>query len=164
MTSLWFYRDPIDRLHQEVLERERQRHFIAKAADHRAVEWQAQDALLLRLQQLDLQAYPTANNSPFDLWVEGVKVELKASHWHEPGRYQANIRNHKADFLIFDCINGTDHFHIIPMAAIAPRKAIAVWSYDPADSSGQWVQFLENWDHLIKAVETAAHIWQPPLF
>lgn len=108
----------------------------------------------------------TKANAPFDMVIEGLRVEVKAAAWHDSpkgGRYQANIRNHKADLVIFDCINGTDHFHIIPMAVIVPRKALAVWSYDPSASSGQWVGYLENWDYLTEAVAAANSVWQPPL-
>ncbi len=168
MSNLWFYQDPIDRLHQEGLQMTRRRYGPpSDKPDYRHVEQSAQRRLLTLLGEMNLRSNPTVNNAPFDLWVEGVKVELKAARWHNwksGGRYQAAIRNYEADILIFDCINGTDHWHIIPMADIQPRTSLAVWSYDPEQSSGQWQPYLEQWDYLHQAVEVANHNWQPPLF
>jgi len=168
MSTLWFYRDPIDRLHQEALEAARRGRFAPPNVHHNhAVEQRAVQSLKTQINRLGLRLTPTVRNAPFDFWIEGVWVELKAAGWHQfknTGRYQAAIRNYLADILIFDCINGTDHWHIIPMANIKPRKSIAVWQYDPAQSAGQWLPFLENWQILLDTAVASPHAWQPPLF
>lgn len=168
MPALWFYRDPIDRLHQEWLENSRRVRYAQPNTRHNhAVERRAEQSLKVQVDRLGLRLSPTTRNAPFDFWIEGIRVELKAATWHESpkgGRYQAAIRNHQADILIFDCINGTDHWHIIPMTDIRPRKGIAVWCYNPANSGGQWLPFLDNWQILLDAAAASTHIWQPPLF
>lgn len=96
----------------------------------------------------------TNHKAAFDLWVGGARVEVKGSNW-DGQRYQASVRNHMADVLIFDAINDTDHWFIIPMGEIEPRNHIAIWNYNVAAYSGQWAQFLEAWDVLEYAVKTA---------
>lgn len=163
----WFYQDPIDRLHHENLEfsRNQYRGQRKRSTAEQRLAWQAEDRIKERWGHI-WRISPTVKNAPWDLWIEGVKVEVKASRWYDHrrgGRYQAAIRNHQADIVIFDCINGTDHFHIIPMPAITPRKNIAVWSYAPEDSRGQWVSYLEAWDYLNEAIKTSQNAWQLPL-
>ncbi len=165
MNSLWFYSDPIDRLHQLGLSISKNKPWLA--ADYRFVEWSALDEIQTILTGRGYRVSRTKANSPFDLWVEGVRVEAKAARWHEcmqGGRYQAAIRNHQADLLIFDCINGAHHLHVIPMTAIGAVKSIAVWSYDPTRSKGRWAQFLDAWAELDKAIDAANFVWQLPLF
>lgn len=167
MPGLWFYQDPVDRLHQCALQKERRARFARAKSDYRHIEQASLGSLMAELDNMGLRAARTVKNAGYDLWVEGVKVELKAARWHDSprgGRYQANIRNYEADILIFDCINGTHHRHFIPMSEIKPRKALAVWSYDPAQSTGQWLPFLERWDILLQTIRVANHTWQLPLF
>lgn len=167
---LYLYTDPIERLHQEnyqFLKRQTRRFTQPNSAHNRAVEWRAIDRVMDLAKELGYRVNPTTKNAPFDLWIEGCKVEVKASEWHDSktgGRYQAAIRNSSCDLLIFDCINGTDHLHFIPSQAIGGRRNIAVWTYAPENSSGQWRPFLEEVDYLHHAIEAANHIWQPPLF
>ena len=169
MRGLWFYANPTDRQHHEALERDRLSKFInLENCQHLALERKAVNAVTYRLAGRGYRVSPTPPNAPFDLWVEGVKVEVKASTWRDHqtnggGRYQANIRNCAADILIFDCINGTHHFHIIPMAAIAARHNLAVWSYNPARSKGLWVNYLEAWGLLDEIVYLSKAIYQPTL-
>jgi hypothetical protein len=135
--------------------------------DYSELEEKATKKVMELAQAMGYRVNRTVKNCPFDLWIEGTRVEVKAATWHESkkgGRYQAAIRNHTADLVIFDCINGTHHFLIIPMPAIAPRKSIAVWSYNPGNSTGQWVGYLEMWTHLKQAIAAANQTWQPPLF
>ena len=96
----------------------------------------------------------TSHKASFDLWVDNVKVEVKGSHW-QGRRYQANIRNHSADILIFDAINGLDHYFIIPMAQVNPRRTVEITSYDVLAYTGQWAAYLEAWDVLALAVRAA---------
>jgi hypothetical protein len=173
MPGLWFYTDPIDRLHQENLQFLKRQTFIGRhkrtpdSAHNKALEKRAVDKVITLANEWGYRVNPTTKNAPFDLWVEGAKVEVKASLYAESKkghRYQAAIRNHLCDIVIFDCINGTDHLHFIPVAAIGTRRNIAVWSYDPAESTGLWRPFLEQPVYLHQAIEAANHIWQPPSF
>jgi hypothetical protein len=168
MPGLWFYSDPIDRLHQENLQFLKRQRFIKPNIFHnKALERRAVDKVTELANELGYRVNRTVNNAPFDLWIEGVKVEVKASNFKESkkgGRYQAAIRNHECDIVIFDCINGTDHLFFIPSVAVGKRRNISIWSYDPADSAGQWRPFLEDIYFLHQAIQVAGHVLQPPLF
>lgn len=171
MPGTWFYSDPIDRLHNEQLQFLKAQQFRkpSTSTTKQKIDRLAEREIMDLANGLGYRVATTTHKSPFDLWIEGVKVEVKASTWHKTNerrgsRYQANIRNYQFDILIFDCINGSHHFHIIPMAEIIPRRHLAVWSFNPADSDGQWVQFLDKWYFLAQAVDQVNHIWQPPLF
>lgn len=114
----------------------------------------AQERIIRKIEQMGFIVHQTTPNAPWDLWVGGCRVEAKASNWQQKAqRYQANVRHHQADVVIFDAINGTDHYFIIPMQEIQPRKSIEVYSYDVLDYSGQWAEYLEQWDVLIQAIE-----------
>jgi hypothetical protein len=171
MPGLWFYTDPIDRLHQENLQFLQRQRFIKprtpNSEHNRRVEKRAVDLVVELARGLGYRVNFTVKNSSFDLWIEGARTEVKGSTWKESkggSRYQAAIRNHDCDLLIFDCINGTDHLHFIPSQAIGQRKNIAVWSYAPEDSTGLWRPYLEQVDYLHQAIQAACHAWQPPLF
>jgi hypothetical protein len=100
----------------------------------------------------------TTHKAKFDLWIGNAKVEVKGSHWRNRGSfgiYQANIRNHAADVLIFAAINGSFHFFVIPMAAVKPRKTVEISSYHVDAYAGQWSPYLEAWDVLEEAVRSA---------
>jgi hypothetical protein len=109
------------------------------------------------INRLAVYGFPVATTThkcPFDLWVGDLRVEVKGSHWRQAHHcYQASIRNHAADMLIFDAINGQDHFFIIPMPAVAPRKTVEVRCYNVEASKGQWAAYLERWDILVQLVE-----------
>ena len=73
------------------------------------------------------------------LWV-------KAARWHGL-RYQAAIRNHKADLLLFACktpVGALDWF-VIPSDAYAGVSNIAVWTVDPSEHAGQWFDYYKAW-------------------
>jgi len=103
---------------------------------------------------LGVEVHGTTHKCPFDLFIGGVRAEVKGSHWQNRARrYQADVRHYEADVLLFDAINGTDHWFIIPMAAIAPRRKIEVYSYHVESYKGQWADFLEAWDVLDEIVK-----------
>ncbi len=113
----------------------------------------AQDRIIRHLEHLGYQVHKTTHNAPFDAWIGGCRVEIKASHWQEAARrYQANVRHHQADVIIFDAVNGRDHYFVIPMAVVTPRKSIEVYSYNVAAYKGQWAEYLEAWEVLTRAV------------
>lgn len=105
------------------------------------------------LLELGYPVNPTTHKCPFDLWVGGCRVEVKGSHWRPQKHcYQASVRNHEADILIFDAINGADHFFIIPMADVSPRATVEITSYDVTAYKGRWIAYLERRDILQQAV------------
>jgi hypothetical protein len=124
-----------------------ERHQMAQQVEDKAIE------------QITPFGWPvsrTTHKCKFDLWVGDARVEIKGSNWREnKGCYQANIRNHAADVLIFDAVNGTDHFFIIPMAEVAPRRTVEITSYDVNAYTGQWAVYLDRWDLLAQAVAQA---------
>lgn len=179
MSSLWFYSDPIDRLHQENVQFLTLQRFCPvvtgcdqqpgpnKQAQAMALAREAEGRVRDRIQAMGFQVSPTYHNRLFDLWVEGVRVEVKASGWYESpkgGRYQARIHHFNADVVVFDCVNGAHHYFVIPMADIKPHKNIAIWNYDPKSYLGRWAQYLEAWEYIAEAVQAACRMWQPPLF
>jgi len=129
------------------------------------------------VQGMGYQTNPTSHKCPFDLWVRddvgrAVRLEIKISRYHQAkkgrsgGRYQADVRHHnQADLLIFIARNSQDWPFVIPMADIAPRRNIALWSYHPEDYTGQWAPYLQAWEYLHQAIEVAEpRSWQPSLF
>lgn len=124
---------------------------------------EAEELVARHVRTLGYQAYPTTHKCPFDLWVadqqgRAIRVEVKISLYHESkagGRYQADVRqHHEADLLVFITRNGRDWPFVIPMADIAPRRNVAIWSYCPADYTGQWARYLGAWEYLRRAIET----------
>ena len=117
-----------------------------------------------RLAAFSYQVSSTANNERFDLWCEGVRIEVKASQWN--GRYQCNLRGNDADLLILVCItNPTAHFFVIPWKDLGNRKNVAIWSEQPDDYRGQWARYQEAWHHLHELVKNPPPSpWQLPLF
>lgn len=170
MPGLWFYSDPIDRLHHWALQRDKASRFVSQATPRHKRQELTRRAVAEVRRIVEVWGYrvtETTHKCAFDLWIEGVRVEVKASTYNpckRGGRYQGHIKNHEADLVIFDCINGVDHLHVIPMIDICPRKHISVYSYNPAESDGQWQPYLGQWDFLYRAIEQSNHTWQPPLF
>lgn len=121
------------------------------------------DRLIKRLHDRGLtDVHRTTDNAPFDLWVCGVRVEVKAARWEQRtpygkrgkgGRFQAHMRNHQADVIFFVAVNGRDHDFIIPQEAVGHRKTLEISSYDVSAYRGQWRPWLEAWDVLQGAIE-----------
>jgi hypothetical protein len=119
----------------------------------------------LRLERLGFRVARTGYNDRWDLWCEGAKVEVKGATYRSR-RYQAAIRNHKADVLLFGCKRqGALDFFVIPAPAYAHTNNIAVWSPNPADYQGQWSEFHNAWWLMDAIISRApAHQgWQPAL-
>lgn len=163
------YFDAIDRLHQANLTFLRRQQFAVrrKRKDNRLVEWKAERWIVQYLEARGHRVARTTNNAPFDLFVDGVAVEVKGATWHKAhnggGRYQAAIRNFEADIVIFDCINGTHHLFVIPMSAIRPRRALQITRFRVEKSQGQWLAFLDAWHYLDQAIARRNRNWQLPL-
>lgn len=156
---------PFKTWHQQ----QRARRFVPrKKRDYSHIARQAEEEVARMCQVMGYQVNRTTSNAPWDYFVEGVKVEVKGATWRTQkrggGRYEAAIRNHQADVVIFDCINGSHHLFVIPMSIIAPRKHISIWQYHVEESTGQWRDFLDAWHYLEEAVAANETPWQLPLF
>lgn len=144
------------RLHRLVRKQEQAARFARPAGPDQHQLARQVERLVARLAaDWGYRSWFTPHKSPFDIWIENVRVEVKASNWQQAGRYQARIRNHQADLIIFDAINGSDHFFIIPMAMVIPRQTVEVTRYDVSEYSGRWAVFLEAWNVLHQAIENA---------
>lgn len=102
----------------------------------------------------------TSHKTPYDILAGGARIEIKASrrypHAKGGGRYQAAIRNHKADVFIMACCddNEVKGWFILPAAELEGQRTMAIWS-DPQNYTGKWAPFLEAWDIADRAIEEA---------
>lgn len=116
----------------------------------------------------------TTPNCPFDLWVADgnraarVEVKLSTYHLHPPsrsGRYQVDIRQHAdVDVIIWICRSEEDWLYVIPAGDLRGRRNLAIWSRNPGQYRGQWLSYLNAWNHLRQAItNTHWRVWQPSL-
>lgn len=155
------------------LEAEIKRRRFAKPGhnkDHCPLARDAEAKVAQFIQQLGYHVAPTVANSPFDLWAwsdngGAARIEVKISlynPWGSTGRYQAAIRNHEHDLVIFIARNGRDWPFILP-ALVVPPKNLTIWTKCPADSK-PYRPYLEAWDILHQVIATHRPIgWQLPL-
>lgn len=120
-----------------------------------SAEREAAVRLLLEGHQVErMEAY----HARFDLLIDGVlRVEVKAARWAAVpsggGRYQAHFHN-RADLVLFLCAD-VGRWFVIPVEALAGRRNLAIWSYDPAKYGGQWAPYLDAWGQLADLVGAA---------
>lgn len=148
---------------QELRTDQKQREMIARFAPQSSrkcvlLERQVTSRVMPKLAEFG-PVNQTVHRAPFDLWVGGCRVELKAANWtginHGQGRYQGTLRNCEFDVLLFVAINDTDHHFFIPSDSVGQRSQIAITSYDVNAYSGQWSAYLEAWHVLRQAVHNA---------
>lgn len=101
----------------------------------------------------------TSHKTAYDILAGGLRIEVKAARRYRnkrSGRYQAAIRNHRADLLIMACCDGTEvsAWFIIPAAALEGQRNLAIWS-DPREYSGKWAPYLGRWDIADRAIKAA---------
>jgi hypothetical protein len=123
--------------------REAQRFRYARQADARELAQDIENEARAVLEGLGYRTAKTGHNEHFDLWVEGVRVEVKGATFTD--RYQANLRGNDADVLVFGCVNGATHFFVIPWPALGRRRNLAIWSENPDDYQGRWARFRDAW-------------------
>jgi len=151
------------------------RFFKAMRQEQRAAQWiwpwdqrrilagEIEQDVKARLQGMGYRVSKTGHNERWDLWCEGVRVEVKASSWG--GRYQANLRGNEADVLILGCVNGIVSYFVIPWEKLGDRRTVEVCSEDPEAYHGQWARWREAWgvvDDLVS--DPPPNPWQMPLF
>ncbi len=146
-------------LHRLWEEQRRGRYLLPEDPRHTLAR-RVERAVIQRLIGRGHQVSKAAPNEHWDLWADGIRIEVKAATWH--GRYQANLRGNDADVLILGCVNGDVHFFVIPFDRLEGRRHVAIWSPDPARYLGRWAPFYEAWEWL-DALEVR-NPWQLPLF
>lgn len=99
------------------------------------------------------------HNAPFDLMVEGCRVEVKAAMYTSQG-YRANMRDNDADVLILCCQNSSMHFFVIPFEMVRGLCYIRIASHDPRQYMGKFTPYYEAWNVLDEAIKTAVNPWQ----
>ena len=119
----------------------------------------------------------TTHKANYDLLVQGIRVEVKASRW-DGLRYEANLRSNDADLLVFMCIDDThpcirDRVYsraesvscafVIPFDQVAGKTVIKITRHDPADYIGQFTPYYEAWDLLDDLIRAGRNAWQPAL-
>jgi hypothetical protein len=154
LASIQCREDSLDRLFKLVKKNEQFARFATLPQEH-ILGRQVQQKVSQLARAMGYRVWPTPHKNPFDLWIENCRVEVKGSRWQQAGRYQAQVRNHKADVIIFDAVNGTDYFFIIPMRLVTPRHTIEITRYDVQTYSGRWAEFLEAWSLLEQAIDQA---------
>lgn len=161
-----FVEDPEDRLHRLAAEESKRSRYLLQlkprpADDRRRLAREVEDAVADALKAKGFFVNRAATNAHFDLLVNGLRVEVKASRWS--GRYEANLRDNDADALVFACKNGRLHFFVIPFDAVKGLTVIKVTKEDPADYIGRWSPYLEAWATIDDMVANGINHWQLPL-
>jgi len=129
---------------------------------------EAERRVAARLEAMGYAAWPMGHNCRHDLEIDqGCRVEVKAATWRDigdrrGGRYQFHFHN-RADLLILCAINGSWHFYVLPVEALAGRRNVSVWCYEPERSSGWLRPYLEAWT-LVSEIVNAERTYQLPLF
>lgn len=122
----------------------------------------AQAKAQAKLESLGHRVKPTTDHVnaayPYDLDVwnrEGrqLRVEVKYAEAHLNGtqwRYQSRPHHHQADIYLLLCVTpeGNEHWYVIPMWAIFPRKSVTIWGLNPIDYGGQWAIHWETWSEI----------------
>jgi len=132
---------------------------VVEVADpRRLLADSAERELAARLLVAGYTVARTAHNTRFDLVVDGcLRVEVKASTWRSAagggGRYQCCFHN-RADVVCWLLANAGTWF-VIPVADLAGRRNLAIWSRDPRRYTGQWSPYRGAW-HILDAAVAAA--------
>ncbi len=103
----------------------------------------------------------TQHKESFDLLVQGIRVEVKASRWS--GRYICNLHGNDADVLVWACVDGEVHYFVIPFEDVRGLTVIKISSHDPRDYCGRWMRWFGAWDLIGELVAAGRNAWQPAL-
>lgn len=152
------------RFFQRIRQEQQRARFARRDADPRRVlAGRIEQQVKARLEALGYRVSKTGHNERWDLWCEGVRLEVKASHW--PGRYQANLRGNDADLLVLACVNDGVSFFVIPWGEVAGQRGLTIRAEEPARTMGRWARYYEAWELVGELVANPpAGPWQLPLF
>ena len=112
-----------------------------------------------RLTDMGYAQTRTGHNDPFDLMVQGCRIEIKGAMCSTQG-YRFNLRGNNADLLIIGCLNSKLHFFIIPFDLMRGISYLKIPSHDPLDYIGRWTTFYEAWPIVDEMVAMARNPWQ----
>ncbi len=170
--NLAYYLDLIDKTHQENHQHLKKLPYILPrlinddTPNHMPFANQVERWTAAQLIHRGYRVELTPHTHPFDLWLDDrIRVEIKgaqpyysqANRYH---RYQAELRNHQTDLLIFICIADFDQNHafIIPHTALGRRRNLVISSLDPRDYTGQWAPYLEDWTGIDRVLAGKDHV------
>lgn len=124
---------------------------------------QMEDVIREVLEERGYVVAGTRHQEGFDLLVQGVRVEVKASRGNGR-RYTFNLHGNDADVLILGCVNHQVHFFVIPFADVAGLHMLKISQGDPCDYVGKWMRFYGAWDVVDELVAAGRNAWQPRLW
>jgi len=104
----------------------------------------------------------TSHQERFDLLVQGIRVEVKASRWYD--RYICNLHGNDADVLVWACVDGAAHYFVIPFQDVRGLTVIKVQSHNPREYCGKWMRWYGAWDLIDELVASGRNAWQPALW
>jgi hypothetical protein len=105
----------------------------------------------------------TRHKEHFDLLVEGVRIEVKASNW-DGEKYSCQLRDNRADALAWACLFcGAVHWFIIPFGEVLGLKALKISQHDPRDYHGKWMRCYDAWNIIDEMVDAGVNSWQMSL-
>ena len=131
-----------------------------RAALARLVESKVRD----RMTDMGYTPTRTGHNDPFDLMVQGLRIEVKGATYSEQEGYRFNLRGNDADLLIIGCLNSELHFFVIPFDLVRGITYLKITSHDPRSYMGRWTTFYEAWSVVYELVAMAKNPWQMQLF
>jgi hypothetical protein len=100
----------------------------------------------------------TRHTESFDLLVQGVRVEVKASRWN--GRYICNLHSNDADVLVWACVDGEAHYFVVPFEEVRGLTVLKIRPRDPRDYCGRWMRWFGAWDLVEELVAAGRNAWQ----
>lgn len=101
----------------------------------------------------------TRHTENFDLLVQGIRVEVKASRWNGE-RYICNLHGNDADMLVWACVDGDVHWFVIPFDQVKGLTVLKIQSHDPRDYCGKWLRWYAAWDLLDEMIAAGRNAWQ----
>jgi hypothetical protein len=151
------------RFFQGIRQEQQAARFRRRVDRRRVLAGRVEQQVKAHLESLGYLVSKTGHNERWDLWCEGVRLEVKASHWR--GRYQANLRGNDADLLVLGCVHDGVSFFVIPWGEVAGQRALTIRAEDPAATMGRWARYYEAWELVGELVQNPpAGPWQLPLF
>jgi len=134
-------------------EHQRLRYLYGGSDPRRGIAIQTERLVMDKLESRGYTVSKTPNNSSWDLWCSGVRVEVKAARWS--GRYQANLRSNDADAVVLACIDSASvSFFVIPWAEVSGLRVIEIRSRIPSATLSRLARFYEAWDIIDRLVES----------
>lgn len=168
MTTIY---TPDEELHQAHAQQQQHDRFVTryysghKPIDRKPFAREVEAAIANRLRDAGYSVSRSGANAHFDLLVDGLRIEVKASALSDR-RYQAALRSNDADVLILCCRNtdGEDYFFVIPFDDVRGLTHIKISQPDPLAYTGRFRDRLDDWSLIDRYIAAGVNHWQPALF